>query len=90
MENEFQYNDPIVITIDVANFMVPKVFVDNESFLDIIFLHVLHHMKLDLTILQHVRTPLLGFRGSEIIPLGTIDLPTLIGNDPYRRTLMIN
>lgn len=58
MGNESQYNDSTVITIDVANFLVHKVLIDNGSLADIIFLHVLHKMKLDLTMLQPIRTPL--------------------------------
>lgn len=51
VENGSQYNDPMVITIDVANFLVHKVFIDNKSSTDFIFLHVLHKMKLDLMVL---------------------------------------
>lgn len=75
----------MVITIDVANFLVHKELVDSGSSADIIFLHVLRKMKLDLTILQPMRMPLVGFGGSKITTLGTVDLPTLIGNNTGRK-----
>ncbi|KAL0386278.1 UNVERIFIED_CONTAM: hypothetical protein Sradi_3022100 [Sesamum radiatum] len=39
--------------------------------------------------LKSVKIPLVGFWGSEVIPEGTIDLPVSIGEEPTRRTCMI-
>lgn len=87
--NGSQYNDPMVIIMDVANVLVHKVLIDNRSLANIIFLHVLHKMKLDLAVLQLVRTLLVGFGGSKTSLLGTVDLLTSIGNNPCRRNLMV-
>ncbi|KAK4407808.1 hypothetical protein Sango_0361800 [Sesamum angolense] len=35
-----------------------------------------------------VSTQLIGFGGSEVIPLGTIDLPVSMGTEPRRKTIM--
>ncbi|KAL0463373.1 UNVERIFIED_CONTAM: hypothetical protein Slati_0224900 [Sesamum latifolium] len=68
-------NDPMVIRMDIANFVVHKVLVDNGSSVDILFIDVLRKMKIGVT----PCTPLIGFGGSEVIPLGIIDLPVSIG-----------
>ncbi|KAK6137891.1 hypothetical protein DH2020_028349 [Rehmannia glutinosa] len=82
-------NDPMVITMDIGNFAVQKVLVDNGSSTDILFMHVLRKMELDVTASRPVDTPLMGFGGSEVVPLGTIDLPTSLGEAPCRKTIMI-
>ncbi|KAL2250014.1 UNVERIFIED_CONTAM: Retrovirus-related Pol polyprotein from transposon opus [Sesamum indicum] len=82
-------NDPMVIKLDIANFIVRKVLIDNGSSADIILWDVLVKMGLENTKLESVRTPLVGFGGTEIVPLGTLDLPVSMGEDPRRKTLMI-
>ncbi|KAL2248312.1 UNVERIFIED_CONTAM: Retrovirus-related Pol polyprotein from transposon [Sesamum indicum] len=82
-------NDPMVVKLDIANFTVHKVLVDNGSSADIILKDVLEKMGLENARLEPVRTPLVEFGGSEIAPLGTLDLPVLMGDEPRRKTLMV-
>ncbi|KAL2243384.1 UNVERIFIED_CONTAM: hypothetical protein Sindi_0456400 [Sesamum indicum] len=78
----------MVIKLDIANFAVHKVLIDNGSSADIILKEVLSKMGLDNVKLAPVKTPLVGFGGSEVESLGTIDLPVSIGEEPRRKTLM--
>lgn len=82
-------NDPIVIKMDIANFIVHKVLVNNGSSENIIFSDVLRKMGLDNAKLEPVHTPLIGFRGSEVTSQDTIELPVSIRDEPRRRTLMV-
>ncbi|XP_011075720.1 uncharacterized protein LOC105160155 [Sesamum indicum] len=82
-------NDPMVIKIDIGNFVVHKVLVHNGSFTDIIFGDVLVKMGQDNAKLEPVRTPLVGFGGTEVESLGTIDLPVSLGEEPKCKTLMV-
>ncbi|KAL0416661.1 UNVERIFIED_CONTAM: hypothetical protein Slati_3498000 [Sesamum latifolium] len=82
-------NDPMIIRMDIANFMVHKVLVDKGSSVDILFMDVLRKMKIGVASLRLVNTSLIGFGGSEVIPLRTIDLPVLIGMEPKRKTMMM-
>ncbi|KAL2230962.1 UNVERIFIED_CONTAM: Retrovirus-related Pol polyprotein from transposon [Sesamum indicum] len=82
-------NDPMVIRLDIANFTVRKVLIDNGSSADIILRDVVIKMGLENAQLELVRTPLVGFGGTEIVPLGTLDLPVSMGEEPRRKTLMI-
>ncbi|XP_011092657.1 uncharacterized protein LOC105172779 [Sesamum indicum] len=82
-------NDPMVIKLVIANFAVHQVLVDNGSSADIILKDVLAKMGLKNAKLEPVRTPLVGFGGTEIEPLRTLDLPVSMGDEPRRKTLMV-
>ncbi|KAL0374129.1 UNVERIFIED_CONTAM: Retrovirus-related Pol polyprotein from transposon gypsy [Sesamum radiatum] len=82
-------DDPMVVKLDIANFVVHKVLIDNGSSADIIFWNVLKRMGLENSNLDPVQTPLVGFGGGEVASLGTIDLPVSMGEEPRRRTLMV-
>lgn len=75
----FPHDDPIVLTVDIANYVVQKVLVDSGSSTDIIFLHVLHRMELNIATIALIHTPLMGFGGSEVTPLHAIDFLRLWG-----------
>ncbi|KAL0282856.1 UNVERIFIED_CONTAM: hypothetical protein Sangu_2926200 [Sesamum angustifolium] len=80
--NEGSLNDPIVIRMDITNFVVHKVLVDNGSYIQILFMDMLRKMKIGITSFPPVSAQLIGFGGSEVIPLGTIDLPVSMGTEP--------
>ncbi|KAL2248368.1 UNVERIFIED_CONTAM: hypothetical protein Sindi_2689100 [Sesamum indicum] len=82
-------NDPMVVKLDIANFTIHKVLIDSGSSADIIFKNVIDKMGLENARLEPVRTPLVGFGGSEAASLGTIELPVSMGEVPKRKTLMV-
>ncbi|KAL0403666.1 UNVERIFIED_CONTAM: Retrovirus-related Pol polyprotein from transposon gypsy [Sesamum radiatum] len=79
----------MVIKLDIANFSVHKVLIDNGSSADIVFWDVIKRMGLESAQLQPVNTPLVGFGGSEIVSMGTITPPVSMREEPKRKTLMI-
>ncbi|KAL0446109.1 UNVERIFIED_CONTAM: hypothetical protein Slati_1738800 [Sesamum latifolium] len=88
-EKQGSQDDPMVIKLDIANFSVHKVLVDNGSSADIIFWDVIKRMGLENSKFSLVQTPLVGFEGSEVASMGTIDLPVSLGEEPRRRTTMV-
>ncbi|KAL0423354.1 UNVERIFIED_CONTAM: hypothetical protein Sradi_0870200 [Sesamum radiatum] len=82
-------NDPMVIKMDVANFLVHKGLIDNGSSVDIFFMDLLRKMEMTIASLRPLSTPLIGFGGSKVILLGSIDLPVSIGTKPKRKTMMV-
>ncbi|KAL0322029.1 UNVERIFIED_CONTAM: hypothetical protein Scaly_2499300 [Sesamum calycinum] len=82
-------NDPMVIKIDIANFTVHKVLLDNDSLANIIFKDVLRKMGLDGARLDLVQTPLIDFGGSEVTSFGTTKLSVSIREDLKRETRMV-
>ncbi|KAL2251241.1 UNVERIFIED_CONTAM: Retrovirus-related Pol polyprotein from transposon [Sesamum indicum] len=85
-----EQNDPMVIKMDIANYQVHKVLIDNGSSVDIIFSDVLRKMDLGDVRLKPVRTPLVGFGGNEVIPEGVLELPVSLGEEPKRKTCMVS
>jgi len=69
------HNDPLVITLTIADFNVERVLVDTGSTLDIIFLTTLREIKIDMTQIVPTPRPVLGFSGETTMTLGTIKLP---------------
>ncbi|KAL2236241.1 UNVERIFIED_CONTAM: Retrovirus-related Pol polyprotein from transposon opus [Sesamum indicum] len=82
-------NDSMVIRMDIANFTVHKVLIDNGSSADIIFKEMLNKMGLDNVMMEPASTPLVGFGGGEVASLGTVNLPASLGEEPKRKTLMV-
>ncbi|XP_011101680.1 uncharacterized protein LOC105179733 [Sesamum indicum] len=82
-------NDLMVIKWDIANFTVHKVLVDSGSSADIIFKSVIEKMGLENAHLELVKTPVVGFGGSEVTSLGVIELPISMVVEPKRRTLTV-
>ncbi|KAL2243316.1 UNVERIFIED_CONTAM: hypothetical protein Sindi_0449600 [Sesamum indicum] len=89
LEEGGEQNDPMVVKLDIANFTVHKVLIDSGSSADIIFKNVVDRMGLENAKLEPVKTPLVGFGGSEVASLGTIELPMSMGEEPKRKTLIV-
>ncbi|XP_011075318.1 uncharacterized protein LOC105159816 [Sesamum indicum] len=72
-------NDPMVVKLDIANFTVHKVLIDSGSSADVIFKSVVDKMGLENARLEPIKTALVGFGGTEVASLGTIELPVSMG-----------
>ena len=69
-------------TLIIANFEVKRVLIDTGCSLDIMFASIFDQLGISRDRLRPVATPLVGFNGSSIQPLGMIELPVLIGTHP--------
>ncbi|KAL2235534.1 UNVERIFIED_CONTAM: hypothetical protein Sindi_1285600 [Sesamum indicum] len=58
-------NDPMVIKMDIANFTIHKVLVNNGSSADIILMEVLVKIGIDNASLAPIKAPLVGFGGAK-------------------------
>ncbi|KAL0340477.1 UNVERIFIED_CONTAM: hypothetical protein Sradi_4564500 [Sesamum radiatum] len=84
-----QNNDALIISATLANFLVKKVLVDSRSSADIIFYDAFVQLGIDNAQLRKVNTPLTGFSGEMIEPLGEVMLPLSLGSLPKRSTKMV-
>ncbi|KAL0415988.1 UNVERIFIED_CONTAM: hypothetical protein Slati_3430700 [Sesamum latifolium] len=84
-----QNNDALVISATLSNFWVKKVLVDSGSSVDIIFYDAYAQLGIDNAQLWRVNTPLTGFSGEMIEPLGEVTLPLSLGSYPKRSTKMV-
>ncbi|XP_075518298.1 uncharacterized protein LOC142552407 [Primulina tabacum] len=82
------HNDALVIQARVANYDVLRVFVDNESSVNVIFKEALVQMDLHEYPLEVVATALFGFAGHAVYPEGEITLPLTLGSGDLRKTVM--
>ncbi|XP_075499245.1 uncharacterized protein LOC142537629 [Primulina tabacum] len=67
------HNEALVVTATIANYDVAMIFIDNGSFVNILFKGTLDQMKVEGFEFDPVSTPLYGFTGHAIPPLAIKD-----------------
>ncbi|XP_075474325.1 uncharacterized protein LOC142505285 [Primulina tabacum] len=82
------HNDALVVTVTVAITMWHESLFDNGSSVNILFKSTLDQMKVEGFEFEPISTPLYGFAGHAIPPLGQIVLPLSLGHEPRRVTKM--
>ena len=80
------HDDPLVVRAIMANTIVHRVLVDNESSADIIFASAFDKMGIGREKLEPVITHLRGFSGERVLPLGSIQLVLTLGVPPRQAT----
>ena len=80
------HDDAIVITLIIADYSTRKVLVDNGSSVDILYYPAFQQMNLGRDQLRPVHSPLVGFGGMKVQPVGTITLLVVVGTYPQQVT----
>ena len=83
------HDDPLVIRVVVANKIVHRVLVDNESSTDIIFVSAFDKMGIGREKLEPVNAHLRGFSRERVLPLGSIQLVLTLGDPPCQATTTV-
>ncbi|GFZ17391.1 hypothetical protein Acr_26g0006610 [Actinidia rufa] len=81
------HDDALVVSAVIANFNVQRILIDNGSSADILFISAFEKMKIGLDKLHPFHTPLIGFGGNTMHPLGWINLPITLGTEPHQTTV---
>ncbi|GAV64769.1 hypothetical protein CFOL_v3_08284, partial [Cephalotus follicularis] len=68
------HDDLVVLTLLVELFTMKRILIDNGSSADILYKHIFDQHKIPTNQLKPVKTPLVGFAGKMVHPLGSIDL----------------
>ncbi|GFS40090.1 hypothetical protein Acr_00g0066660 [Actinidia rufa] len=68
------HDDALVISATIANFNVQRIFIDNGSFTDILFISAFDKIKIGRDKLHPFHTSLVGFGGNTTHPLKRIKL----------------
>ena len=84
------HDDAIVITLLITDYTTKRVLVDNGSSADILYYTAFQQMKLGRDQLRPMYSPLVGFSGTKVQPVGTITLPVVVGVYPQQVTKDIN
>ncbi|GAV76056.1 hypothetical protein CFOL_v3_19531, partial [Cephalotus follicularis] len=76
------HDDPVVITLLVELFTMKRILIDSGSSADILYKHAFDQLRIPADQLKLVKTPLVGFAGETIHPLGSINLFVVAGTAP--------
>ncbi|GAV80602.1 LOW QUALITY PROTEIN: hypothetical protein CFOL_v3_24062, partial [Cephalotus follicularis] len=76
------HDDPVVVTLQVALFTMKRILIDSGSSVDILYKHAFDQLRIPADQLKPVKTPLVGFAGEMVHPLGSIDLSVVAGTPP--------
>ena len=74
------HNDAIVITLLIEDYTTRRVLVDNGSSADILYYPAFKQMRFGRDQLYPICSPLVGFGGMKVQPIGTITLPVVVGS----------
>ncbi|GAV70637.1 hypothetical protein CFOL_v3_14135, partial [Cephalotus follicularis] len=76
------HDDLVVVTLLVELFTMKRILIDSGSSTDILYKHAFDQLKILVDQLKPVKTPLVGFAGEMVHPLGSMDLSVVIGTAP--------
>ncbi|GAV61129.1 hypothetical protein CFOL_v3_04657, partial [Cephalotus follicularis] len=76
------HDDPVVVTLLVELFTMKRILIDSGSSADILYKNAFDQMRIPADQLKPVKTPLVGFTGETIHPLGSINLSVVAGTAP--------
>uniref|UniRef100_A0A2N9IA87 Integrase catalytic domain-containing protein n=1 Tax=Fagus sylvatica TaxID=28930 RepID=A0A2N9IA87_FAGSY len=84
------HDDALVVTLEIAGYSTRRVLIDNGSSADIIYLTAFQQMRIDKNQLRPIETPLVGFAGTSVYPLGIITLQLIAGTYPKQATKKVD
>ena len=84
------HEDAIIITLLITNYTTRKMLVDNGSLIDILYYPVFQQMRLGRDQIRPVSSPLVGFGGMKVQPVGTVTLLMVVGAYPQQITKEVN
>ena len=84
------HNDPLVIMLTIEGFNTKRILVDNDSFVDIIYLPTFQQLKLDPKRLRPFDSSLVNFSGKRVYPRGIVMLIVTVGTYPVQLTRQLD
>jgi hypothetical protein len=84
------HDDALVVTLTVANHGIHRILVDNGSSADILYWSAFQQMGIDRERIKPFVSPLVGFGGEVVFPIGIIPLPVTVGTEPQLATVMVD
>jgi hypothetical protein len=76
--NQTPHSDPMIIAATIGNTLIKRVFVDDGSGVEVMFVDCFDKLDIGRENLQKCTSPLSGFTGRTVIPLGQITLPVTV------------
>ena len=82
----YLHDDALVISLQIGDYNMHRVLIDNDSSADILYCPTFQQMKIDKERLTPTNAPLVGFGGTKVFPLGAITLAVTAGDYPQQIT----
>jgi len=86
---DHQQDDPMVITVELENYAVKKVLIDQGSSVDILYWATYQKLQLPTTAIVPYDEPIYGFSGEKLSTRGYIDLHTIFHDGAQTKTIPI-
>jgi len=86
---DHQQDDPMVIIVEIENYAVKKVLVDQGSSVDILYWATYQILQLPDTAMVPYDEPIYGFSGEKVSTRGYIDLHTVFRDGAQKKTILI-
>jgi hypothetical protein len=83
------HTDAIMVTLQVANHRIHRMFIDNWSSADILYWSAFRNMKISSEKVIPATYPLVGFVGEQVQPVSSIDLPVTARDYPTTKSIMV-
>ena len=80
------HDDALVVSIQIEDYNMHRVLVDNGSLVDILYYPTFQQMGIGRERLIPTNAPLVGFGGTRVLPLGAITLSVVVGDYPQQIT----
>ena len=80
------HDDAIFISLLIPDYTTKRVLVDNESSANILYYPAFQQMNLGRDQLRPMHSPLVGFGGMKVQPVGTITILVVMGAYPQQVT----
>ena len=84
------HNDALVVTLMVANHMIHRILVDNESSADILYWPIFKQMGIDHDRIKPFESPLVKFAGEQVQLVGLISLLVTAGIAHKKTNVMVD
>uniref|UniRef100_A0A2N9GA36 Integrase catalytic domain-containing protein n=1 Tax=Fagus sylvatica TaxID=28930 RepID=A0A2N9GA36_FAGSY len=76
---QLPHNDPLVVTLRIGNYDVERVLIDQGSFAEVMYQDLYAKLGMGEAELSSFASPIFGFSGEPVVPLGKAVLPVLAG-----------
>ena len=86
LELHHPHDDALVVNLQIGDYNMHRVLVDNGSSADILYYPAFQQMRIDRERLTPTNAPLVGFVGTKVFPLGAITLAVMAGDYPQQIT----
>ena len=80
------HDNALVVSIQIKDYNMHRVLVDNGSSADILYYPALQQMGIGRERLILTNTPLVDFGGTRVLPLGVVILSVMVGDYPQQIT----